>query len=154
MKSSNEIALILADELSAYINNIDNKIDTTGYFNDKLGDTSFLLAGLLHMLLKENDLERMVWIDDSLITDIKTYNNEVFISGIMIWGKENTTEQWVDPFSFSIKLNKSPSDSIKYCFLFKDSDIKEISYEHFREDRDYFNNQNRRWNYEINKLLD
>lgn len=149
MKSANEIIQMLFEELKEHLDRIDNNTGLT-YYNEILGDTSFLLAGLLHVLIKtENGIENSVWIDDSLITDIKQINNEVSISGVIIWGKENTTEQWVDPFMFVINLNNDFSDYTNYTFFFKDIIVKEISYEKFREDRNYFSDSIQKWEYKF-----
>lgn len=122
------------------------------YYNESLGDTSFLLAGLLELLLKKNfgEWDSRKWIDDSLITSISTQNEKMNIEGIMIWGRENTTEQWTDPFSFEIELFMDEVNLKRFTFLFCDLDIHEISYEEFKINREYWDNSNRNWKYIIN----
>ncbi|WP_326982724.1 hypothetical protein VUJ46_21630 [Chryseobacterium sp. MYb264] len=117
------------------------------YYNESLGDTSFLLAGLLYSLTKEDsNIDKTIWIDDSLITKVNRVDNIILIEGIMIWGKNNTTEQWVDPFKFKMNFN---SNFIDLIFLFKDSDLSEISYENFRDNRDYYSNEIESWKHKF-----
>jgi hypothetical protein len=122
------------------------------YYNEFLGDTSFLLAGLLELLLKKNfgEWDSRKWIDDSLITRISTQNEKMNIEGIMIWGRENTTEQWTDPFSFEIELSMDEVSFKRFTFLFCDLDFREISYEEFKLNREYWDKNNRNWKYRIN----
>ena len=150
MKSSNEITQMLLEELLSNIDNTTNFKNST-YYNEILGDTSFLLAGLLNSIFKkESDGDENVWIDDSLITAIKLIDNKIFIDGVMIWGKGGTTEQWVEPFKFIMNLDKSLKNFTSYKFFFKDLDLKEISYEDFRENRDYYSHEIKNWKYEFN----
>ncbi|MCS3533014.1 hypothetical protein [Chryseobacterium sp. JUb7] len=146
MKSTNEIAEILLEELQDKINKINLK--DTIYYNEFLGDTSFLLAGLLYSLIKEDsNIDNTIWIDDSLITKVNRFDNIILIEGIMIWGKDNTTEQWVDPFKFNMNFN---NNFIDFTFLFKDLDLNEISYESFRNNRNYFSDEIENWKYRFN----
>lgn len=146
MKSTNEIAEILLEELQDNINKINLK--DTIYYNEFLGDTSFLLAGLLYSLIKEDsNIDNTIWIDDSLITKVNRFDNIILIEGIMIWGKDNTTEQWVDPFKFNMNFN---NNFIDFTFLFKDLDLNEISYESFRNNRNYFSDEIENWKYRFN----
>lgn len=150
MKSANEIAQMLLDELLKNIKNINN-FKNSIYYNELLGDTSFLLAGLLHMMIKkEPQIDQKIWIDDSLITNINLVDNIISIGGIMIWGKNGTTEEWVDPFNFTINLNNNFTDFTDYNFLFKDVDLTELSYEDFKENRNYYSDKIKNWKYEIN----
>lgn len=150
MKSGNEIAQMLLGELLKNINNINN-FNNSKYYNEILGDTSFLLAGLLHVMIKkEPQIDQKVWMDDSLITNIKLVNNIIFIDGIMIWGENGTTEQWVDPFNFNICLNNDFTDFIYYNFFFKDLYMSELLYDDFKENRNYYSDKIRNWKYEFN----
>lgn len=153
MKSANEISQMLSVELLNHINNI-NTISNSLYYNEVLGDTSFLLAGLLDILIKnDTQISQKIWIDDSLINNIELINKTVFIKGVMIWGKENTTEQWVDPFKFTSKFNHDSSNFINYSFFFKDLYTNEISYEEFRDNRNYYSKEIKKWKYKFNKII-
>jgi hypothetical protein len=123
------------------------------YYNDILGDTSFLLAGLLDSLLKRdyNDWDKDKWIDDSLLTSSVIENNTLTLGGVMIWGRDNTTEQWTDPFSFRIELFEKEKSYRELTLLFSDWDTPEITYEQFRDNRDCWAAfTDRNWKYIIN----
>ncbi|SEK63699.1 hypothetical protein SAMN05421740_102296 [Parapedobacter koreensis] len=122
------------------------------YYNEILGDTSFLIVGLLESLLKESCSEwgEKKWIDDSLITNVIVQNNKLKIEGVIIWGKMDITEQWTDPFSFEIELLRDEISFKEFTFLFCDLDNPEITYEDFRDNRDYWVRTNRKWKYVIN----
>jgi hypothetical protein len=141
MKSIEEIEKILVDELVESINKNDIK-SNNGYYNESYGDTSFLLAKLIELQLKKkyndwNESDR--WLDDCLLTKIYFLNHRFFIWGIMIWGIDNTTSQWTDPFYFELELNDAFNDFSEYVICFKDLNTKEISYEDFRNNRSYWN---------------
>lgn len=152
MKSIRKILSMLVNELTKARERIKSIDKELVYYNESLGDTSFLLAGLLELLLKKNfgEWDSRKWIDDSLITSISTQNEKMNIEGIMIWGRENTTEQWTDPFSFEIELFMDEVNLKRFTFLFCDLDIHEISYEEFKINREYWDNSNRNWKYIIN----
>lgn len=161
MKSVEEIQEILIEEIKL---NRENIIDSSemDYYNETLGDVSFLLAGYLHAQLKKNyegwDASR--WIDDSLITKIDLKANKISIWGVMIWGIQNDTKQWTEPFYFNIALNENNDEFVKSTILFSDSDCSEITYEEFNNnrnywDRNYYSNEDwhpfeREWKYIIN----
>ena len=67
----------------------------------------------------------------------------------MIWGVNDTTEQWTEPFIFEIELTKDEVSYRDFTFLFGDLDNSEISYEDFRDNRDYWTDNNRNWKYII-----
>lgn len=67
----------------------------------------------------------------------------------MIWGKENTTEQWTSPFSFKMYLENDKRSFKKYIFWFCDADDQEVSYDEFRFNRDILNKEKRNWKYVI-----
>lgn len=147
MKSIEEIEVMLIDELSSHLRESEPFVEEE-YYNEKLGDTSFLLAGLLgsHLKLKDNwNSEK--WFDDSLLIKLKMDEGEIFISGVMIWGVESTTEQWVSPFHF--KFYKSELNLIKYSFLFEDLAKPSIPYEEFKANLFYWNHDEVNWKYII-----
>ena len=155
MKSIKEIETLLKSELNQHLDKIKSN-SILDCFNDKLEDTSFILAGLLNMLLKNNNPNwKEKWIDDSLITKVKFDNDKISIWGIMIWGKDDTTEQWTEPFYFET----FSSNFKQYFFLFGDLDCPEIRYEEFNQNRNfwdlcfYSNDQwipfERKWKYQI-----
>ena len=102
MKSINEITSMLSSEIERHIDNIKSVNQNLVNYNEIIGDTSFLLAGLLESLLEQhfNDWDHQKWIDDSLITSVLMQKRQLTIKGIMIWGREDTTNQWTDLFSF------------------------------------------------------
>jgi len=153
MKPSKEILVALVDELTKHLEVIKAFKSKPLYYNEILGDTSFLLAGLLGSLLKKKYTEwnRKKWIDDSLITNVLVQKNKLVIEGVIIWGIENTTEQWTDPFLFEVELSKGKIVLKRFIFLFCDLVEPEISYEKFKVTRDYWQKKSERnWKYEIN----
>ena len=151
MKSIREIASMLVDELISRVERINFSTPDIIYYNEVLGDTSFLLAGLLDSLIKKyvKNWDRRKWFDDCLITKVANQNGKITIYGIMIFGKENTTEQWTAPFSFEIQLLKGEMDFGKFIFSFYDSIIPEIAYETFRYNREFWMERNNNWKYII-----
>lgn len=152
MKSIEEIQTILVFDLLEYSNSIKSIKPKGDYYNESLGSVSFLLAGLLGSLFKKNvtDWDSNKWIDDSLLKNVKAENNILSIAGVMIWGKENTTKQWTDPFHFEIELMEKQKDFKKLTFLFCDSDKPAISYEDFKFNRYHWHKTNRNWRYILN----
>lgn len=142
---------MLVCELIDHLDKIKSINQKLVYYNEILGDTSFLLAGLLESILKKNfsrwDNEK--WIDDSLITKIMAIDNNLKIDGVIIWGRKNTTEQWTEPFFFEIELLKEEVSFKKFTFLFSDLDNPEATYEEFRDHRDHWTTSNRNWKYII-----
>ncbi len=151
MKKLKEIESMLVVELQNNLENVPNLDDHLIYYNDVLGDSSFLLAALLSQLVeKENDWNLERWIDDSLLTEINLTDNKLSIKGVMIWGIENSTEQWTDPFYFEIVFTEDTPNFKEYTFLFCDIDTPEISYEEFNDNRNYWENGFRNWKYILN----
>jgi len=147
----NEKLLILVDELENHINKIKAKNHSVLYYNEILGDTSFLLAVLLDSLLKNNyeDWDNSKWFDDCLISELTIQNDKVKLFGVMIWGKYDTTEQWTEPFAFEVDLLNQKNNNVTFKFLFSDLDNPEITYENFSKNRDYWSVKNRKWKYII-----
>ena len=152
MKSIEEIQEMVETEITKYLNKDICPQQNENYLNSMLGDTSFLLAGLLDSLLKReaSDWDHSKWIDDCLINEVDKSNNKIGISGIMIWGKLNTTEQWTDPFYFELRLPRDEANSKRHTFLFSDLKHEEITYRSFRENRNYWDATERNWKYIIN----
>lgn len=161
MKSVREIINMLLLELSKNLNRV-NLTQNLDYYNSLMGDTSFLLAGLLESELKANfdDWDSSKWIDDSLLTKvIKADKNTVLIWGIMIIGKENTTQQWTDPFYCEIVVKEDFSNFNKMLFLFGEQNTSEVTYHEFIQDRNmwdkgFYSNDSwlpseRNWKYTI-----
>lgn len=164
MKSIEEIQEILISELNLNIGKINDNVPS-GYYNKALGNSSFLLAGLLGQLMSnKDDWEPDRWFDDSLLTKVKLDNGRLSIWGIMIWGKTDVTEQWADPFYFEIIQSQNRTAFTQYTFLFSDLNNPEITYEYFNEhryfwDKEYYstnewNPSERDWKYIINKKVD
>jgi hypothetical protein len=141
MKSAEEIQTILVSELQNSVDKIKAINRSFDYYNEILGATPYLLAGLLGILLKNKfkDWDSRKWMDDSLITKVRMNENKISIWGVMIWGLEDITEQWTEPFYFEIELDKNGFN--KYIFLFSDLENPEITYEDFRQNRNYWGNE-------------
>jgi len=151
MKTINEIFIMLVDELTSHIDNIKSTTRTLLYYNEILGDTSFLLAGLLGSLLKKNfdEWDDGRWFDDCLMLKVLLKNDKLKIYGVMIWGKNDITEQWTEPFVFELELHNEKVNYKDFTFYFGDLDCSEITYEYFRDNRDYWVDDNRNWKYII-----
>lgn len=153
MKSTKEIALMLGEELSDRLKNVKTDKSNSGYYNELLGDTSFLLAGLLYSALKSQyrDWREDKWIDDSLLTDVRVKESGVTIEGIMIFGRQGTNQQWVAPFVFTIKLVEGMEiDTNSFSFLFGTADDRYVSYEDFMGGSEVFDlSSNKDWKYKI-----
>lgn len=151
MKSSKEILGMLVHELLVHFEKAKYFNKNVRYFNEALGDTSFLLSGLLDSLLQtKSGWDKSKWIDDSLITSVNQSDNKLILEGVMIWGKTDTTQQWTDPFCFEMDIIKKYKDFNNFTFFFCDVDNREITYEEFIENRDYWVSSQRRWKYIIN----
>jgi hypothetical protein len=144
---------MLTEELRRCLSEGRTSTRKSDYYNDELGDTSFLLAGLLDNLLKlRPDWDLRKWIDDSLVTELKLNQNLASISGVMIWGRRNVSEQWTSPFNFQIEFSVLNDRFVKYSFLFDDVDRREVSYEEFRSNRSCWAQSERNWKYVINRI--
>ena len=154
MKSTKEIASMLGEELVDHLDKIESGNFQSGYNNNNnvLGDTSFLLAGLLYSVLKTKykDWGDDKWIDDSLLSDARVKGSEVIIEGVMIFGRQGTNQQWVDLFYFTIKLAEEVGvDTDSFSFLFGTTD-KYISYEDFIEGHKVFDKSlTKDWKYKV-----
>ncbi|TAM94741.1 MAG: hypothetical protein EPN39_16730 [Chitinophagaceae bacterium] len=152
MKSLEEIETMLFSELQNCIGKIRSINIDLEYYNEIMGDTSFLLAALLESLLKyRDDWNQKKWIDDCLIMKAEVINNKLSICGVMIWGIENTTEQWTEPFFFEIELSQNKIDFNAYRFLFGYLNNFEIPYEEFKQNRSYWKSIPQNWKYIINR---
>lgn len=153
MKTIEEIQEMLVLEIWNCWDAIKSLNSNPYYYNEMLGDTSFLLSGLLDSLLKlEDDWDFKRWIDDSLLMKVELSPNKISIWGVMIWGVENATDQWTDPFYFEIELGQTVPDFKDYTFLFWDLNKSGISYEIFKDNRNYWRpSDGRDWKYVINR---
>jgi len=162
MKSLEEIQEMLVSEIHDKLDKIRiTDASTTDYYNEQMGNVSFLLAGLLgRFLSKTESWSPEKWIDDSLLTKVQLLNNKLSIWGIMIWGTTEDSEQWTEPFYFEIDLLTSTPH---YTILFADLKQPELSYEDFKNDRrhwdkSFYSNSEwtpseRDWNYIFNSNL-
>lgn len=152
MKSVKEIQRMLVEELWSHSSKFKSDDSELDYYNRTLGDTSFLLAGLLDTLLKSMDSwDTKRWIDDALLTEVKWDDEKLSIEGVIIWGIEDSTDQWTEPFYFEIELTRIGQGFKEYTFLFGDLDKPEISYEDFNLNRSHWKYHKRNWKYEINR---
>ncbi|SEW53519.1 hypothetical protein [Chitinophaga arvensicola] len=152
MKSLEEIREMLESELNRCIPITKKIAGPMEYFNEYLGNTSFLLVGLLGAHLRE-DNDKWIsirWMDDSLITDFNLTDHSLSIKGIAIWGIENDMEQWTEPFIFEVALeNNGAVDTSSYSFLFGKTGYPEVSYDYFRKDRSIWASNKAAWRYVI-----
>jgi len=164
MKNLEEIQEMLISEL---FNNLDRlKLNHNDDYNKLMGDTSFLLAGYLHQKLKADfkNWDKKKWIDDSLLTKIIFQVDKLFIWGVVIWGIENLTAQWTEPFYFEAVLNNEKTSFEKIILFFGDENCSAITYEDFNInrnfwDREYYSNKNwnpteRSWKYRISNIIE
>lgn len=136
MKQTQELLSLLVEELNKNlekIKSIKKSREKVSSYNELLGKTSYILAGLLEAMLKEFepewDSER--WIDDSLIYEILIEKKVLKICGTIIWGKLNTTEQWTDSFVYEILLDRI--EGFKYfTYFFIDEKNPGILYEKYQ----------------------
>lgn len=151
MKSTNEIILMLADELTNHLHQIKSIDERPKYYNGLLGDTSFLLAGLLFSILKRKYTEWKYdkWIDDSLLTNVVIEESNLIIDGMIIFGRAGVNKQWVDYFSFKVDVFKGHVNLNKFSFLFGLVDSPEISYEDFKNNRELHIVCNKKWKYRL-----
>lgn len=151
LKSEQQILKMLIPELISGVNKLSSINKNPGNYNDLFGNTSLMLTGLLELMLKTKfaDWDRSKWFDDSFLSEARFENSVLTLEGVMIWGRENTSQRWVDPFLFEIDLQVNENSYKKYVFLFGHLDDKEIIYEQFNKDRSYWNNREKDWKYII-----
>src|SRR6218665_91359 len=160
MMTFQELRVALHSEL-VYLLNMGVVDETAQYVNQLARNTSIYLTSILqeHLLMGSNDKwDPGKWLDDTLLTKIRIMDEgKLSIWGVVIWGKENTTEQWTEPVYFETILNESSDSLNEYLFLFGDLNYSEITYEEFLDnrdcwDRDFYSNSEwnpaeRDWNY-------
>ena len=155
MKSIKELLDLLVNKLVVTLDQFDwdhkSIKPDSGYYNHVFDFTSAILAGILEKLLVEKfqDWERGRWMDDCLISQLDIQNDVLTIGGVMISGRGNTTEQWTDPFLFTIELLKEEMSFKGFTFLFADIGFPELTYGKFRYHRTYWEEGNRDWKYII-----
>lgn len=159
MKSIIELQSMLASEICN--NFLLLKERRTLYcYNEIMGDSSFLLSGILERELENDDAWSSVnWIDDSLIHKVDIDGCKVRIWGVMIWGKDGTTKQWTDPFYCELTIDCKSIDLQELTILFGDVSINELIYEEFSDNRDfwdrafysdtYWTPSEREWKYKV-----
>jgi hypothetical protein len=110
------------------------------YFNALLGDTSSLIAGYIDEYYRGHyaDDEDSIWFDDCLLINVEHQDNQWAIWGVLIWGRENTTEQWVYPFYLETTIVLLPVSAQKLVILFGDMDLPVLTYEEYSCDRIYW----------------
>lgn len=145
MKSIAEIQEILAAELNQYIASTGKPTHPGRYLNEFLGNTSSALVALLSRHLEKTGWYPGHWMDDSLITDISLETDRLFLEGIAIWGTGGSTEQWTEPLYFEVRVKDKLVDMAKYTFLFGEEGRPAIAYGRFRDDRDIWLADERKW---------
>ena len=128
-----EVQSILVDVLRNKLHN--KKLNKNLDFNKYLGTGTATLSAILQRLLESRSLWESNWIDDILIKDIRVHSNEVYIWGDVIYGKFNTTKEWVSPLLFQISFNADWRDFIAYTYYFDIKDKEEIEYISYRKNR-------------------
>jgi hypothetical protein len=143
MKSIEEIQDLLAKELWDNLEKISSASPLLRYYNEILGDTSYILAGLLGSLLFSPSDEQDVgkWIDDTLITKTKIKGNVLSLWGVVISGLSGVTQQWTWPFYFEVQLNTDNRHFDSFMFLYGQKDDTELPYEEFSKNRGYWDVQ-------------
>ena len=128
MKSSNELQSMLLSEICNNISAIVKEGELECY-NEILGDTTFLLSGILE--IKPDGI-------DSLIHKVKIEGYKVRLWGVMIWGKTGTTKQLTDPFYSEFLIDCEDKTLQKLTILFGDEMLEEVTYEVFTGNRAYW----------------
>jgi hypothetical protein len=79
------------------------------------------IAWLLDMHMHLCDLPewRWRWMDDVLDTRIEVKGEKVEVFGYVVWGNDETSEQWTDPFQ-AIFIRDSEERIVEYELLFCD----------------------------------
>jgi len=154
MKTIAELEDMLAVELSPFITEGRSIPQVSKYYNEPLGDVSFILGGILKAHLKEKHTQWFVngkWIDDTLIETFNYNYPIVEMSGVVIWGISGDTEQWTDPFRIVIELAKE--GMAKYTILFGDVLRTSLKFSDFKYNRDYWKGSEPDWDYIILKKV-
>jgi hypothetical protein len=160
MKPISELERMLAMELFPYSTRKSSIAPVSKYYNETLGDVSFILGGILKSHLKEKYLEWFVdgkWIDDTLIEtfiDNRQVKNHSIIEmgGVVISGVNGSSEQWTDPFRIVIEFYYD--DIVKYTILFGDVARSSLRFTEFKYDRDYWKKVEPDWDYIILKKME
>ena len=135
-------------ELLKYNFDIDFEINKRQYYNEYLGDTSIFLSSLFELEMKRNVIEwDKRWIDDCLIKIVNNQPDIISLNGEMIWGKENTTKQWTDPFYFELQKNHTDWNQNKIILKSGDLNRTSLIYEKYSINRDYWSLSNIVWRY-------
>jgi len=146
MKTIETLLEMLVCELETHSNEIISS-ESVRYYNDALGDTSFLLAGLLQQCLEQvNESDKSKWFDDSLLTGFQRDSEKLAIDGVMIWARD-ANAQWTDAFRFEIGLREGEFGEFR--FYFADLNRPSISYERFRDKPYYWHVGEKDWKHVI-----
>ncbi|WP_343690902.1 hypothetical protein [Chitinophaga sp.] len=154
MKSISELENMLAMELSPFTTGERSVAQPSKYYNEPLGDISFILGGIVKAHLKEKHAEWFVngkWIDDTLIETFTCNQQIIEMSGVVIWGLSGDTEQWTDPFRIVIEF--SDEEIAKYTILFGDVLRASLKFTDFKYNRDYWKGSEMDWDYIIFKKV-
>jgi hypothetical protein len=151
LRTEPEILAMLVPQLISGVEKLSLINTKPVYYNELFGDTSFLLTGLLELMLKKkfDDWEEDKWFDDSLLSSARFSNSTLTLGGVIIWGREDTSQRWTDPFSFQIDLRVDEKNYKRYAFLFGHVNDQEVTYEEFIDDHGYWDNREKDWKYII-----
>jgi len=136
MKTLKKLEYLLRDELLGWsrMNNENNRYKS---LNQATGDASIYITSILqqHLSTEFPNWPSARWLDDAILTKVVQENdNRFLIWGVIIWGEGHTTNQWTDPFFFSLTLT-ADNNIDDYELLFSDADHQELNYETFRNYR-------------------
>lgn len=143
MKTIVELEEMLKKEISTNIFSTPLSVNYV-YLNKFLGDSSFIIARVMELYLKDNEYfkNNKIWFDDTLIIRIEKEDQVVSLWGVLIFGIEDITEQFTNPFRFNINLL-----STTCTFSYGDASQKAISYEDFLSNRSAWNPSKRNWEF-------
>ena len=152
MISIAEIHHKLRLELNNYLANHEVKAPADRYYNSIMGNTSFLIAGLLASHLQEDQAEwpKERWIDDCLLSEVRLTSNMLTIYGVVIWGLGNDSH-WTEPFEFQIPRHHAEVDERKYTIWFGDLHNPPVIYEDFSKYRSIWDVKDREWTFRFNE---
>lgn len=150
MKQLEEIKVIFNSELTKHLEVMSTLPKQSQYYNEFLGDVSVILAALIESSLRKNfvDWDHTKWMDDSLITKLVLSNDKLNIAGVVIWGRENTTQQWTDPFRFEAEFREDGTFS-NFLIWFQYVNTPELTFDEFKNSRNYYNSAQPIWKYQV-----
>ena len=153
MKSREKLLKLLIEELLSNMDSGSWRNKKGEFYNEFLGDSSAILAGVLNALLGDETISwdsDAKWLDDCLITRLFLEDDDVLrLRGVVIWGKRNTTEQWVDSFAFEVQPLHTNVGKRRFRFWFCDKSDTKRTYEEFKQRSPYTFSNIPEWKYKF-----